>query len=125
MRDSKSLQVSRTLLSILADYENDIIRIVSILPLVSRSFGVAPTTVVITITFMFHYFFTSLAKGPNICLPFGFLLFLLCGSPGRQNSLNNFFFLVNRHCLVFQPDLVIRFLEIQSWNFLPNFSVTS
>ena len=65
--DSKSPQVSRTLLSILADLNNVVVWIVSTCPLISKSSspfiypfrGIpsAPITIGLTITFMFHSFF--------------------------------------------------------------------
>ena len=62
-------QVSGTLLSILADLNNAIVRMVSTCPLISKSFnhftnplGIVPSAPIIygiTVTFMFHKFFSS------------------------------------------------------------------
>ena len=84
--DSMSPQVSRTLLSILADQNNDVAWIVSTHPLISMfsslctdplvTVSSVPTTIDITVTFMFHSFFI-LKQGhstyPSFCI-FSFLL---------------------------------------------------
>ena len=67
LSDSKSPQVSRSLLSILADFNNAVVWIVSTHPLISKSstpctkplvtVPSAPITVGITVTLMFHRFF--------------------------------------------------------------------
>ena len=72
LSDSKSPQVSRTLLSILADLNNVVIWIFSTCPLISKSSSsfidplkIVPSaqiTIGITVTFMFHGFFSSLAR---------------------------------------------------------------
>ena len=68
LRDSKSPQVSRTLLSILADLNNAVVWMVFTHPLISNSpspgvnpLAIAPRvpiTICITVTFMFHIFFS-------------------------------------------------------------------
>ena len=70
--DNKSSQVSRTLLSILADLSNTVVWIISIRPLFSKSSSPctnplvaiqrAPTTIGITVSFMNHSFFNFLAR---------------------------------------------------------------
>ena len=72
LSDSKSPQVSRILLSILADLKNAVVWMVSTCPLISKSSSPCanplvtvlsvPITIGITVTFMFHSFFSSLAK---------------------------------------------------------------
>ena len=72
LSDSKSPQVSRTLLSILADLDNAVVWMVSTCPLISKSSSPftnplvtipsTPITTGITVTFMFHSFFSSLAR---------------------------------------------------------------
>ena len=67
-----SSQVSSAICSILADLRNAIVRIVSTRPLISKSWcsctnslvfvPSAPITTGITVTFMFHSFFNSLAR---------------------------------------------------------------
>ena len=71
-------QLSRTLLSILAGLNNAVVWIVSTFLLIYKSLspftnpsGIvpsAPITTGITITFMFHSFFSSLAKSRNLSL---------------------------------------------------------
>ena len=70
--DSKSLQVSRTLLSILADLNNAVIWMISSCRLISKSpsrgtnplvtIPRAPITIGITVTLVFHSFFSSVAR---------------------------------------------------------------
>ena len=70
--DSKFLLVSRTLLSILADFNSAVVWMISILPLNPNSSNLfprslrtitsVPTTFDITVTFMFHSFFSSQAR---------------------------------------------------------------
>ena len=68
LSDSKSPQVSRTLLGILSDLKNDMAWMVSIHPLISKLSSPFinplvtvlnfPITSDITVTFMFHFFFS-------------------------------------------------------------------
>ena len=72
LSDSKSLQVSRTLLSILADLNNAEVWMVSTRPLISKSSSPfnnvlttvprVPITTGINVTFMFHSFFNPQAR---------------------------------------------------------------
>ena len=72
LSDCKSSQISRTLLSILADLDNDVVWIASTRPLISKSscpctkplmtVPSAPITTGTTVTFMFHSYFRSLAR---------------------------------------------------------------
>ena len=72
LSDSKSPQVSRTLLSILAVLKNAVVWMVSTRPLTSKSSSPfsnplvtvpnAPITIGIIVTCMFHGFFNSLAR---------------------------------------------------------------
>ena len=101
LSDSKSTQVSRTLLSILAylnkntsrDYPNGMVStrvfistfcspFTNTLVTVPR----APITIDITVTFMFHSFFSSLPS-PGTYLSFQLPSILLCGLHGRQSAL--------------------------------------
>ena len=117
LNDSKSSQVSRTLLRILADLNNALVWIVSArLPIsnCSRpctkppgSVPIAPITTGITVTLMIHSFFLVLWQGLSTCLSFRLLWFLFCGLSGRQSSLFDcffFFFFVNYY-LVWSSDL--------------------
>ena len=104
LSDSKSPQVSRTLLSILANLNIAVVWMVSTRPHISKSSGPftkhlnivpsAPITTGITITFMSHKF-SFLVLWPGLCIYLSFrsLLILLCGLPGRQSSLFSWFFL--------------------------------
>ena len=78
LSDSKSPQVSRTLLSILADLNNAVVSTVSTRPLISKSSSLCTIplvtvpsvsiTVGTTVTFMFLSFFSSLARSWNLSL---------------------------------------------------------
>ena len=81
----KPSQVSRTLLSILADPNNAVVRMVSTRPLISKSSNScinplmtvpkAPITIGIPVTFMFKSFFNSLSTSRYLfffLLPFNF-----------------------------------------------------
>ena len=86
--DSKCLQVSRTLHSILANLHNAVVWIISTRPLISKSSSLfinplviaqsAPITTGITVTFMFHSFcFSSLVSSKYLSVflpPFSFTL---------------------------------------------------
>ena len=75
LRDCKCPQVSWTLLGILADLNNSVDWMVSTRPLLSNSSSSkalvteprAPITTGITVTFMFHGFFSSLARSRYLC----------------------------------------------------------
>ena len=92
LNDSKSSQVSWTLLSILA--YNAIIRMVTICPLISNSSNPltkpmriilsAPVTIGITATFMFIAFL-HLWQGLYTCLSFCLLWCSFCDLPGWQS----------------------------------------
>ena len=78
LNDSKSHQVSRTLLCILADLSYTVVWTVFTFPLISKSsspftnpLGIvqsATTTIGLTVTFMFHSFFSSLARSRYLSL---------------------------------------------------------
>ena len=99
LSDSKSPQVSRTLLSILVDLNNSVVSMVSTRSLISTSSNpltspltsplvTVPSgliTIGITVTFMFQNFFSSLARSRYLSL-FRFPSVLLCGQPERQTS---------------------------------------
>ena len=94
MSDSKSPQVSRTLLSILADFNKAVVWKVSTRPLVSQSSSLCtsplvtvpslPITTGIAVTFMFHVFFSIPQQGPGTYPSFRFLSILLCGQLVHQ-----------------------------------------
>ena len=95
MSDSKSPQVSRTLLSILTDLNNAVVWMVSTCPFISKSSSLfinllvtvprAPIIIGISVTFMFQFFFSSLASWRYLYPSFHFLLILLCGQLGQQS----------------------------------------
>ena len=87
LSDSSSPQVSRTLLSILAVFNNAVVWMVSTRPPTSKSsrpfnnplvtVPKAPITIGIIVTFMFHSFFNSLARSRYLSLfshSFSFIL---------------------------------------------------
>ena len=97
LSDSKSPQVSSTLLYILSDFNSAVVWMVSTCLLISKSSSSfidllrivpsAPITIGITLIFMFHsFFFSSLVRS------FCFLLILLCGMLRCQSSLFIMFF---------------------------------
>ena len=101
---SKSPQVSRTLLSILANLNNAVIWMVFARSLISNSssplikpFEIiqsAPITINITISLMFHNFFLVLWWGLSTCLSSCFLWFSPCGPLGWLSILfGRFYFL--------------------------------
>ena len=96
LSDSKSPYVSRTLHSILVDISNAVVWMVSTRPLNSKSSSlctspqvIAPSqsiTIGITVTFIFHSFFSSLAMSSYLSLfslSFSFTLW----SVGMSNSI--------------------------------------
>ena len=95
LSDWNFLQVSRTLLSILADLNNAVVLMVSTRPRISKSSSPftkplvtvprAPVIIGITVTFMFHNFFSSLARSKYLFFFFHFLLILVCSRPGEQS----------------------------------------
>ena len=96
LNDSKSPQVSRTLLNILAVLNNAVVWMVSTRPLISKSsspfsnplFTVpnVPITIDIIVTCMFHSFFNSQARSRYLSF-FSHLSVLFCGQPGQQSRL--------------------------------------
>ena len=87
LSDSKSPQVSSTLLSVLAVFSNAVVWMVSTRPSTSKSsrpfndplvtVPKAPITIGIIVTFMFHSFFNSLARS-SYYLTFQILSVLFC-----------------------------------------------
>ena len=109
LSDSKSPQVSRTLLSILAVL-NNVIWMVSTRPPTSKSSSPfrnplvtvpkAPITIGIIVTFMIHSFFlNSLARSRYSYPSFHILSVLFCGQPEQQSrqfcKFSFFFFFVD------------------------------
>ena len=107
LSDSKSPQVSRTLLSILAVLNNVVVWMVSTRPPTSKSFShsnnplvtvpKAPITIGRIVTFMFHSFFQFPSKVVVLILLFTFFQFY---SVVNQNSIffaNSLLFFVDYH----------------------------
>ena len=105
LSDSKSPQVSRTLLSILAVFNNAAVWMVSTRPPTSKSSCPfnnplvivlkAPITVGIIVTFMFHSFFNALARSRYLSLfsnSFSFILW--SAGTAKSTILQIFFFLL-------------------------------
>ena len=107
LSDSKSPQVSRTLLSILAVLNNNVVWMVSTRPPISKSSSTfsnplvtvpnALITIGIIVTCMFHSFFSSLARSRFLSL-FSHFSVLFCSQPEQQSRLfckfSSFFFFV-------------------------------
>ena len=119
LSDSKSLRVSRTLLSILADLNNSWVRMVSTLSpisisssLFSKPSGIgpsAPTIICITIPLMF--------SGKVLVF-----VYLFTYQPERQNpQYVNLFFLLTLGQVVW-PELGDSFVSQNPWNFIVTFS---
>ena len=94
MSDSKSPQVSRTFLSILADLNRAIVWMIYTCPLIYKSSSPytnplvtvsrAPITNGISVTFMFYSFFNSLAKSRYLSF-FSLFSILLCDQLAHQS----------------------------------------
>ena len=91
LSDSKFLQVSGTLHSIITDLNNTVVKKVSTRPIISNSFNPctntlvsltrAPITIGIIVTFMFHSFFSIPSQGQGTFLSFQILLIVLSVPP--------------------------------------------
>ena len=94
LSDSKSPQVSRTLLGILAVLNNAVVWMFSTTLSTSKSsrpfinplvtVPKATITIGIIVTFMFYIFFSILLQGSGTYPSFHFLSVLFCGQPGQQ-----------------------------------------
>ena len=103
LSDSKSPQVSRTLLSILAVFSNAVVWMVSTRPPTSKSsrpfnnplvtVPKAPITIGIIFTFMFHSFFNSLVRSRYLSLfSHSFSFILWSAGTAKSTILQIFFF---------------------------------
>ena len=100
--DSKSPQVSRTLLGILADLNNAVVWMVSIRPLISKSSSLfinpsltvprALITICINVTFMFHSFFNSFARSKYLSFFSLSLNFTLWSTETEKSTIFKFSF---------------------------------
>ena len=116
LSDSKSPQVSRTLLSILAVFNNAVVWMVSTQPPTSKSsrpfnnplvtVPKAPITIGIIVTFMFHSFFNSLARSRYLSLfSHAFSFILWSAGTAKSTILLIFWFCWLLLGLVFGPRL--------------------
>ena len=116
LSDSKSPQVSRTLLSILVNLNNAIVWIVSTRPQISRSSNHiinclvtvprTPITIGIPVTYRFHSFFGSLASFRNSSLNSLSFSFTLSSARTAKSTIGSFsFFCWLAQCLVVWPRL--------------------
>ena len=97
LRERKSPQMFRILLSIQANLSNAEGSMVSARPPISFRDSSKCTNYYVTFLFQ-DFFFLVLWKDPSICLNFHFHWFSLCGQPGRQSPLFvkfSFFFIVD------------------------------
>ena len=129
LSDSKSPQVSRTLLSILAGLNNAVVWIVATHPLISKSSSPCnnpletilstPITIGIIVTFMFHSFFSSLAgsKYLSLCL-LSFSFTLWSAGTAKSTSWQVFFFCWWSLGLVIWPRLNDPFVSQKSQRIL-------
>ena len=102
---SKSPQASRTLLSILAVLNHDVIRMASTRPPTSKSSShfnnslvtvlKAPTKISTIVSFMFHGFYNSLARSKYLCFfSHSFSFILLSAGTGKSIILKILFFVI-------------------------------
>ena len=116
LSDSKSPQVSRTLLSILAVFNNAVVWMVSTRPPTSKSskpfnnplvtVPKTPITIGIIVMFMFHSFFNSLARSRYLSLfSHSFSFILWSARTAKSTILQIFFFCRILLGLVFGPRL--------------------
>ena len=100
LNDNKSPPVSKTLLNILDEFNNAVVSMVPILPLISNSSSLfskplgtvrnAPTAIVISHLHVPQLFFSSLAKSKYLTISSFSIIFILW-SAGIQNPLNGQF----------------------------------
>ena len=105
LSDSKSPQVSRTLLSILAVFNNAVVWMVTTRPPTSKSsrpfdnplvtVPKVPITIGIIVTFMFHSFFNSLARSRYLSLFSHSFSFILWSAGTAKSTILQVFFFVD------------------------------
>ena len=132
LKDSKTTQVSRTFLSILADLNSAVVRIVSTLPLISDSSSLfskrlgtvpsTPTTTGIIVT-MFRSFLSSLARSKYLSIFTFSIVFTLCSNRKAKSTRWQVLFFLLRRSLTFWTRLGDPFVfqslwEIYKSNFL-------
>ena len=106
--DSKSPQVSRTILRILPDLNTSVVWVVSTRALISKSSSPctkllmtvpgAPITIGITVTFIFHSFFSSLARSWYLSFFSHYFSFILWSAGTAKSTVRQLlFFFVDYH----------------------------
>ena len=137
LSDSKWPQISRTLLSILADLYNSVVWMVSVCPLIFKSsspfinpFRIVPsasTTIGITVTFMFSSSFSSLSYLPLFLLSFNFSLW--SAGTAKSNIRHVFYFWLSlglwrcAWCNGYRRRKWTRWHEFKSWTRLIAFHI--
>ena len=114
LSDSKSPQVSRTHLSILAVFNHAVVWMVSTRPPTSKSsrpfnnplvtVPKAPITIGIIVTFMFHSFFNSLARSRYLSLFSHSFSFILWSAGTAKSTILQIFFFSFSFFLFFSVD---------------------
>ena len=85
LSDGKSPQVPRTLLSILVDLNIAVVWMLSVRPPIFNSSSPLPITTGITVTFLFHRFFSTLARSKYLSL-FSFSFIFIRYSAGTRKT---------------------------------------
>ena len=137
LSDSKSPQVSITLLSILAVFNNAVVWVVSTRPVTSKSsrhfnnplltVPKAPITIGIIVTFMVHSFFNSLARSTYLSLfshSFNFILWSATTAKSTILQIFFFFLIIIRSGLLAEIRLSV-FMSKSHWSLCVSFSRTS
>ena len=117
--DSKSPQISRTLLSILADLNNAVVRIVSVCPLISKSCSPSKNpsvtvprvliTIGITTTFMFHSFFFNFQARSRYLSFFSLSYnFTLWSAGTAKSTIQQVLFFVISNIIPFENDFFLQ-----------------
>ena len=131
--DSKFLQVSWTLLSILADFVNAVVWIASTRPLISNSFRPffnptvtvprAPNKIGIKVTFMFHNFLKFPIKVAVLIFLFTFFLFFSVVSRGGKvhNFASSLFFLL----IIIRSGCLAKIRSKSLWSLCVSFTRTA
>ena len=107
LSDNKSPQVSRTFLCILAIFNNALVWMVSTRSLIFKSFcsftnpletvPIAPITISITVTFLFHSSFSSLARSQYLILFSLSFNFTLWSAGTAKSAIRQVFFFVDHY----------------------------
>ena len=130
LSDNKSSQVSRTLLSILANLNNAVVWMVSTRPVISKSSSPctnplvsvprAPITIDVIVTFMFYNFFNSLARSRYLSLFSHSFNFSLWSDSTAKSTILQFSFFVDYYKIWSSIIIIIMMMMItigfQSWS---------